>query len=125
MSTETTRTPKYFYTLTTFEQDPDRVAVPIVLANAALAMGQEALLWLTLDGVKLAIKGAADGMVSPSFSAIKELLDIYRENGGKIGVCPACAKTHGVTDENLVENGVWMGAAVVQEFTPNYHLLSF
>lgn len=120
-----TNAPHYFYTLTSFEQDPDRVAVPIVLANAALAMGQEATIWLTLDGVKLAKAGEADAMVPPSFPPIKELLQQYKEHGGKIGVCPACAATHGVTEDNLVDNAVWMGAAAVQEFTQDKRMMSF
>ena len=37
----TTKTGTYFYTLTSIN-DLDRVAVTLVLANAALAMGQEA-----------------------------------------------------------------------------------
>ena len=48
----TTQTGTYLYTLTSID-DLGRVAVPLVLANAALAMGQEALIWLTLDGVKI------------------------------------------------------------------------
>ena len=62
----TTQTGTYFYTLTSVD-DLDRVAVPLVLANAALAMGQEALIWLTLDGVKIAKKSVADNLVLPSF----------------------------------------------------------
>jgi predicted peroxiredoxin len=125
MNTQNSQPARYFYALTTFEQDPDRVAVPIVLANAALASGQDVMLWLTLDGVKLALRGAADDMVSPSFDSIKELLDIYKEAGGKIGVCPACAKTHGLTESNMAENAVWMGAMAVQAYSQNHHMMSF
>jgi len=116
--------PTYFYTLTGFN-DPDQVAVPIVLANAALAMGMEVILWTTLEGVNLSKKGAVDNMVSPSFSPIKDLLNQFIEAGGRIGVCPACAKTHGVTDDNLVDNGVWMGAAAVQEALQNRNTMTF
>jgi len=114
----------YIYTLTGFS-DPDQIAVPIVLANAALAMGSDAILWTTLEGVNLAKKGAIDGMTSPSFSSVKDLFDAFSEAGGKIGVCPACAETHGVTEENLVENGVWMGAAAITEATRNRNSMTF
>lgn len=114
----------YFYTLTGFS-DPDQVAVPIVLANAVLAMGSDAILWTTLEGVYLSKKGAVDDMVAPSFSPIKELLDQFTEAGGRIGVCPACAKTHEVTDDNLVDNGLWMGAAAVQEALHNRNTMTF
>ncbi len=120
----TTKTDTYFYTLSTIE-DPDRIAVPLVLANAALAMGQDALLWLTLDGVKVARQGAMDTLISPSFSAINDLLTQFIEAGGKIGICPACANTHGVTKENVIENADWMGAAAVQEAALGRHIMSF
>lgn len=114
----------YFYTLSSID-NPDRIAVPLVLANAALAMGQDALLWLTLDGVKVAQQGAMDKLISPSFSGIKDLLSQFIDAGGKIGICPACATTHGVTKENVIENASWMGAAAVQEAALGRHIMSF
>lgn len=114
----------YFYTLTAFD-DPDQVALPIVLATAALAMGSEAMIWTTLQGVNLGKKGAADDMVSPSFAPIKELLENFAEAGGRIGICPACAETHGVTEQNVVDNGIWMGAAAVQEALHKRNSMTF
>jgi predicted peroxiredoxin len=121
MSTENKN---FFYTLTT-SNDPDRIAVPFVLANAALAMGQDVILWLTLDGVKVAEKGAMDNMTSPSFSEIKNLMTQYAEAGGKIGVCPACANTHGIIQDNVVDNASWMGAAAVQEASQGRQIMTF
>jgi predicted peroxiredoxin len=105
----------YVFSITHFENDPDRVAVPLVLANNALAMGNEVLIWVTLEAVNLAKQGAAEGLQPKSFPAIAELLENFKANGGKIGVCPPCAKTHGVNEDNLVENANWMGAAAVLE----------
>ena len=120
----TNQTDTYFYTLSSVD-DMDRIAVPLVLANAALAMGQEALIWLTLDGVKIAKKGMVDDLISPSFSKIKDLLQQYTDAGGKLGICPACAKTHDVTDENIIKSASWMGAAAVQEAAIGRQILSF
>lgn len=114
----------YFYTLTSVD-DLDRIALPLVLANAALAMGQKAFLWLTLDAVKVAKKGAMNDSISPSFSSIQDLLNQYKNAGGKIGICPACAKTHGVTEDNILENASWMGAAAVQESALGNNTMSF
>lgn len=104
---------KYLFTVTHFDDDADRVATPLVLANNALAMGGDVLLWLTVDGAKLGRKGSAIGLVPKSFPPITDLLATFTENGGRIGVCPPCGKTHGVTDDNIVPNGEWMGAAAV------------
>jgi predicted peroxiredoxin len=104
---------KYLFTVTTFDFDPDRVATPLVLANSALAGGADVLLWLTVDGARLGKQGAADRLIAKSFPPVAELLKSFTEGGGRIGVCPPCGKTHGVTDENMVDNGEWMGATAV------------
>ncbi len=105
----------YLISITHFRDDPDRVAVPLVLANNALAMGGDVLVWLTLEGVQLAKRGAASDLVPKSFPAVTELLDMFLQSGGRIGVCPPCAKTYDVHDENLIKNTAWMGAAAILE----------
>jgi predicted peroxiredoxin len=104
---------KYLFTVTNYDSDADRVATPLVLANNALAAGGDVLVWLTVDGANLARKGAADILKPKSFPPVAELLKTYTENGGRIGVCPPCGKTHGVTDENMLANAEWMGGAAV------------
>lgn len=109
----TTQQTKYLFTVTHFDGDPDRVATPLVLANNALAAGGDVLLWLTVEGANLGKRGAADGLVPKSFPPVADLLRTFAENGGKIGVCPPCGKTHGVTSENMLPTAEWMGAAAV------------
>ena len=104
---------KYLFTITAYDSDPDRVATPLVLANSALAAGADALLWLTVDGANLARQGAADALKPKSFPPVADLLKTFTANGGRIGVCPPCGKTHGVTDANMIASGEWMGAAAV------------
>ncbi|MCU7871159.1 MAG: DsrE family protein [Candidatus Thiodiazotropha sp. (ex Lucinoma borealis)] len=102
------------YVVTTFDE-PDRVSTPLVLANCALAAGRDVVLWLTMDGVKLARKGEADKVPVKSFAPLRELLNTFTESGGRIGVCPPCGKTHGLADEDLLVNAEWMGAAAMLE----------
>lgn len=116
---------KYLFTVTTFDSDPDRVATPIVLANSALATGADVLLWLTVEGANLGRQGAADGLTPKSFPPVADLLKSFAENGGRIGVCPPCGKTHGVTDANMVTNGEWMGAAAVLAAAQDRQAFSF
>lgn len=104
---------KYLFTVTTFDTDPDRLATPLVLANNALAAGGDVLVWVSLEGVKLAQKGNVDGLIPKSFPPVADLLSSFIENGGRIGVCPPCAKTHGVTQENMLTNAEFMGGAAV------------
>jgi len=111
----TTQTNNYVFSITHFDSDPERVAVPLVLANNALAMGSKVLVWLTLDAVKLASNASPTGLKSKSFPSIDELLNTFAESGGKIGVCPPCAKTHAVTEQDLADNASFMGAAALLE----------
>ena len=123
--TQNAQQAKYLFTVTNYGGDPDRVATPFVLANNALAAGGDVLLWLTVDGAELGKQGAADGIAAKSFPALADLLKSYTENGGRIGVCPPCGKTHGVTDENMVANAEWMGAAAVLAAAQERQTFSF
>jgi len=116
---------KYLFTITHHSQDADRVATPLVLANNALAAGGDVLLWLTVDGANLGKRGGADGLIPKSFPPVGELLSAYIENGGRIGVCPPCGKTHGVTDDNMVANAEWMGAQAVLAAAQGRQAFSF
>jgi predicted peroxiredoxin len=120
-----TQKTKYLFTITHYDGDADRVATPFVLANNALAVGAEVLLWLSVDGAELGKRGAADKLVPKSFPPVAELLKTFTEAGGRIGVCPPCGKTHGVTDENMVQNGEWMGAAAVLAAAQERQTFSF
>ena len=116
---------QYLFTVTHFEGDADRVATPLVLANNALAAGGDVLVWTSLEGVKLAKKDAANGLIPKSFPPVADLLKTFAENGGRIGVCPPCAKTHGVTQENMVANAEFMGGAAVIGAAENRQTFSF
>ncbi len=116
---------QYLFTVTHFDNDPDRVATPLVLANNALAAGGDVLLWTSLEGVKLAKKDGAAGLIPKSFPPVAELLKTFTDNGGRIGVCPPCAKTHGVTQENLLASAEFMGGAAVIGAAENRQTFSF
>jgi uncharacterized protein len=42
------------------EENPDRVVVAYLTAGAALDQGKEVVMWLSSDGVRLALRGYAD-----------------------------------------------------------------
>ena len=122
----TTQNNNYLFTVTTFtNEDADRFATPLVLANSALANGKDVLIWLTMEGVELAKKGSAETLTPISFSPVSELLDTYIENGGRIGICPPCAKTHGLSDENIIDNAELMGAVAMLDETSGRQTFSF
>lgn len=107
---------KFLFAMTHFDNDVDRAAVPLVLACNALAGGAEdVILWTTAQGVKIAIQGEAEKVPNVSFPPLAELLESFIGAGGQLGVCPPCGKTHGVTDDNMVEGGTWIGGSALIE----------
>ena len=125
MSDENVQQAEYMFTLTSFWQDPDRVAMPLVLGNSALALEHDVVIWLTLEGVNLAKFGAADTIIPKGFPPVKELLDAFIEGGGRIGVCPPCGKVHGVTDDIMIDQAEWMGAVAMVEVAKGRTTFSF
>lgn len=116
---------RYLFVVTGFDKEPDRTAGPLVLANVALAAGADVLIWATHEGVRLAQNGTADAIKPASFPAFGELLASFRAGGGRIGVCPPCGKTHGITDETLAPNASWMGAQALLAEMRGRQTLSF
>jgi predicted peroxiredoxin len=115
----------YLFILTSISENSDKAALPLVLANAALNSDKDALIWLTLEGVTLARKGAADEVQPESFAPVKELLGTFIENGGRIGVCPPCAVTHNVTEDNMLAHAEWMGGVALLEETQKRQTFTF
>ena len=115
----------YLFILTNVSENADKAALPLVLANAALSSDKDALIWLTLDGVNLAKNGKADEVHPESFAPVKELLDAFIENGGRIGVCPPCAATHDLTEDNKIASAEWMGGVALLEETKKRQTFTF
>ncbi len=64
--------------------DPEKACFPFLLANAAQSMDMEAVVVLQSNGVNLAQKGYAEKISVPGFTPLKQLIDSYVANGGKI-----------------------------------------
>lgn len=88
--------------------DPDRATVAFTLANAAVGSEQETVVFLSSDGVHLAVEGAADEVAEPGFSPLRDLMTAFAEAGGTIYTCLPCFNKRGLDEERLVQ-----GAAIV------------
>jgi predicted peroxiredoxin len=73
------------------------VAAPLFLAHNALAASGDVLVLGPARGREARKAGPCHGLIRKSFPPVAELLKTFSENGGRIGVRPPCAKTHGVT----------------------------
>jgi predicted peroxiredoxin len=108
-------------------EDPERATIPFVMATAAQASDVEVLIGLQASGVLLAKKGVAEEIAAPAFPGLKELLDIYLENGGKLFVCGPCIKSRGINPEtDFVPGATVVNAATfVKECTEATNVLVY
>jgi predicted peroxiredoxin len=107
---------KFCVSLTRSLDDPDRATVAFVIANAAVASGQETMVFLSVDGVRLAVAGTADAIHEEGFQPLKDLMTSFVEAGGSILVCSPCFKKRGLDASHLVPGVTIVGGARLVEF---------
>ena len=107
---------KFCVNLTHSTDNTDRATVGFVLANAALGSGKETLVFLSIEGVRLAQRGVADGIHEEGFAPLRELMDSFAKGGGMIYVCSPCFKKRKLDEHNLVAGATIVGGAKLVEF---------
>jgi predicted peroxiredoxin len=107
---------KLLINLTTAKDNIDKTTVAFVVANAGVAAGQEVVVFLTVEAVRLANTGYADDIVSPGFKPLKELLETFTSNGGKVWVCPPCFNARNLDKDQLIAGASFAGGAPVVEY---------
>jgi uncharacterized protein involved in oxidation of intracellular sulfur len=96
---------KVLYFCTHAGENPEKAAMPFVMAIAALAMDIKATIVLQGNGVYLARKGYTDNMLPPGgFPPLKKLVQDYVDLDGKLLVCVPCIKERNISEEtDLIE----------------------
>jgi predicted peroxiredoxin len=98
------------------DENPDAVVVSYLTAGAALDQGKEVVLWLTSDGVRLALEGYVDPIREGQEPPVKRVHDQFIEKGGRFYVCPVCFNDRKLDDGRLVANAELKGATPMMEF---------
>ena len=98
------------------EENPDAVAVAYLTAGAALDQGKDVVMWLTSDGVRLGLRGYADGIRADKEPPGERLHAQFIEKGGRFYVCPICFNERSLDASELVENAELKGATPLMEF---------
>jgi len=107
---------RFCVNLTHAKDNQDRATVAFVLANAALGSGKETLVFLSIEGVRLAQKGYADDIREEGFAPLRELMDSFAKSGGTIYVCSPCFKKRKLDENNLVAGAAIVGGVKLVEF---------
>jgi predicted peroxiredoxin len=98
------------------EENPDRVVVAYLTAGAALDQGKEVVMWLSSEGVRLALDGYVDPIREGQDPPVKRVHDQFIEKGGRFFVCPICFNERELDESQLVANAELKGATPLMEF---------
>jgi predicted peroxiredoxin len=107
---------KFCVSLTCAKDSPDKATVAFVVANAAIASDRETVVFLSTEGVRLAVTGYADDVAEEGFAPLKELMANFAAAGGKIYTCSPCFKRRKLDENNLIAGAVIVGGAKLVEF---------
>ncbi len=84
--------------------DDERATVAFTIANTGIASGQQVTMFMVSAAVDVVRKGAADNVqMNPFDPPMKELIDNFQNGGGRILVCPPCAKIRGYGEDAFID----------------------
>lgn len=120
-------TGKLVFVCTHGPEDPERATLPFVMATTAQASDMDTVLAFQANGVMLMVEGVAQHVLAPSFPPLKELLDAYLENGGKLLVCGPCVKSRQIDPEKDFVKGATLvnAATIVKELSEATNVLVY
>jgi len=96
--------------------DDERSSVAWSIANTAAASDMQVTVFLVAAGVDWVRKGAADvARLNPMDPSVGEMIGNFLGNGGRILVCPPCAKVRGYAAEHLIDGATIAGAPAMLE----------
>src|SRR6266542_404765 len=107
---------KLCVSITSARNDTDKATVGFVVANAAVASAQQTLVFLSTEGVRLAVKGYADDIHEEGFAPLKDLLANFVKAGGTVYVCSPCFKKRGLDEKALIDGATIVGGEKLVEF---------
>jgi predicted peroxiredoxin len=107
---------KFCVSLSFAKDNADKATVAFVIANAAVASDKDAMVFLSIEGVRVSQKGYADDIHEEGFAPLKELVANFVQAGGKIWVCSPCFNKRKLDPNALVPGATVVGGAKLVEF---------
>lgn len=96
--------------------DDERSSVAWSIANTAVASNMDVTMFLVSAGVDWVRKGAADkAQLNPFDPTMSDMIGNFLKGGGRILVCPPCAKVRGYAEDSLIDGVTIAGAPVMLE----------
>ncbi|MDX2434184.1 MAG: hypothetical protein GQ556_01440 [Desulfobacterales bacterium] len=91
------------FVVTCADENADKAIIPFALGNSALAMDAEAIIILQSTGVFLGKKDYARHVNAPGFPPLQQLMEIFKEEGGKVYACEPCIRSRNINHEDLLD----------------------
>ena len=107
---------KFLVSITCGHDNPDKATVGFVIANAAVASDKESVVFLSSEGVRLALPSYAADIAEDGFAPLTQLIQNFLEAGGNIYICSPCFKRRGLDETAIVEGAKIVGGAKLVEF---------
>ena len=92
------------FVVTYAAEKQDKATIPFALGNSALAMDAEAIIILQSTGVFLGKKDYARRIHAPGFPPLPQLIETFKEEGGKLYACEPCMRARNISPEDLLEH---------------------
>lgn len=119
-----TTQPKYLVNCQEGVNHVERATISFVLAASASKTAETAV-FLTSDAAQLCTRGGTEGLQAEGMEPLEDLISQFLGNGGKMWLCPICAKVRGITEDDLREGAEIAGAPKVMAYlSSGGHLLA-
>ena len=109
---------KVVVNLTVGPEAPERATLAFLVASSAASSGKEVVVFLTGEGVRLAVPGVADEIHHEGFRPLAAFLGAVIGAGGELHCCTPCLRSRGIDADGLIEGAkvsgptnlfAWMG----------------
>lgn len=112
--------PEFVITLTHAKSSEKHVTLAFTLGLKSLEKGYKTAIILLLDGVHVGRAEFVDDMdIGEPFLPVKDMLEVYLDNGGELLVCGSCWKHDQIADSDRLARATMISADRVIDLLMN------
>ncbi len=112
--------PDFVITLSHASSSDKHVTLAFTLGLKSLEKGYKTAIILLLEGVHIAQQGCVDDMdIGEPFLPVKDMLEVYLDNGGQLLVCGSCWKHDRIPDAERLAGAAMITADNVIDLLMN------
>ncbi len=112
--------PDFVITLAHNNTNPKQVTLAFTLGLKGLERGHKTAIVLLLDGVNVGRREYVNDIdIGEPFLAVKDMLDVYLQQGGQLMICTSCWKHEKFTEDDRLAGTVMISADQVIDILLN------